>query len=258
MAVLESRRNRSAEHEFQLTMPADGRVRFPKHMRTARKAAKNRPTCIECNMTLAFHFLDAGGQLTPWLPRARELLSSVESDVARLLHAGQIDVVTYASDEVIPELGVNGFAEGRHLLHLKLNPKNANFVKHFETATPALFAHEVHHCMREGSVGYGATLRSALISEGLACHFEAEVTGRTPFYATALSPAQVDAMLQRMLPQLDAAWYNHAAWFFGSPREEIPRNCGYSVGFSLVGNYLTRNGLKASGSVEVPAAAFFD
>ncbi len=82
--------------------------------------------------------------------------------------------------------------------------------------------------------------------------------GRMPFYATALSPAQVDAMLQRMLPQLDAAWYNHAAWFFGSPREEIPRNCGYSVGFSLVGNYLTRNGLTASGAVEVPAAAFFD
>ncbi|SEM43263.1 Predicted Zn-dependent protease [Variovorax sp. YR750] len=209
-------------------------------------------------MTIAFHFLDAGRQLTPWLPRTRELLSSVEGDVARLLHADRIDVVTYVSDEVIPELGVNGFSEGRHLMHLKLDPRNVNFVKHFETAVPSLFAHEVHHCMREGCVGYGATLRGALISEGLACHFEAEVTGRAPFYATALSPAQVDAMLQRMLPQLDAAWYNHPAWFFGSPREEIPRNCGYSVGFGLVGAYLTRNGLTASGAVGVPVASFFN
>ena len=208
-------------------------------------------------MSLHFHFPDAGGQLTPWLPQLRELLITAADRVATLLPLTQLDVVTYATDAVIPELGVNGFAEGRHLLHMKIDPHNPHLPEHIETAVPALFAHEVHHCMRERSVGYGRTLRTALVSEGLACRFEVEAMGHTPFYATALTAEQISAMTQRMLPVLDAPWYNHPAWFFGSPAESIPRHCGYSVGFALVGQYLARHQLSASTAVSVPAEAFF-
>ncbi|MDH6170914.1 uncharacterized protein YjaZ [Variovorax boronicumulans] len=209
-------------------------------------------------MSITFHFPDAGEQLNPWLPRVRELLTSTMSEITHRLPLDRLDVVTYASDAVIPELGVNGFAEGRHLLHLKLDPANPNFASKMDTAIPSLFAHEAHHCMREASVGYGSTLRAALVSEGLACHFESEVTGRIPFYGTALTSEQVFAMEERMRPLLDMPWYNHSAWFFGNPREEIPRHCGYSVGFSLVGEYLKRSSSKASVAVGRPAEAFFE
>ena len=208
-------------------------------------------------MSISFHFPDAGGQLAPWLPQLRELLSTASVRVASLLPITQLDVVAYASDAVIPELGLNGFAEGPHLLHIKVDPQNPQLAQCIVTAAPALFAHEAHHCMRERSVGYGRTLRAALVSEGLACHFEAEAMGRTPFYATALSPEQIEAMTQRMQPMLDAAWYNHPAWFFGNPAESIPRHCGYSVGFALVGRYLARHHQSASAAVNVPADAFF-
>ena len=212
----------------------------------------------EIPLSIHFHFPDAGGQLTPWLPRLSELLGFGQARVAPLLPVAQLDVVTYASDAVIPELGVNGFAEGPHLLHLKVDPRNPQLALHIDTAVPALFAHEVHHCMRERTVGYGRTLREALVSEGLACHFELEATGATPFYANALTREQIEAMLQRMEPLLDARWYNHPAWFFGNLADSIPRHCGYSVGFSLVGKYLDRHLQTASSSVNVPAEIFFN
>lgn len=208
-------------------------------------------------LSIQFHFPDAGGQLTQWLPQLQDLLNAAASRVIRFLPVTQLDVVTYASDAVIPELGVNGFAEGPHLLHIKVDPRSPQLAQNVGTAVPALFAHEVHHCIRERSVGYGRTLRTALISEGLACHFEAEATGQAPFYATALAPEQIAAMVERMQPVLDARWYNHAAWFFGSFAESIPRHCGYSVGYALVGDYLARCHTTASKSVSTPVDAFF-
>lgn len=60
--------------------------------------------------------------MAPWLPQLRELLITAADRVATFLPLTQLDVVTYATDAVIPELGVNGFAEGRHLLHMKIDP----------------------------------------------------------------------------------------------------------------------------------------
>ncbi len=208
-------------------------------------------------MSLHFHFPDAGGQLAPWLPQLHDLLNTAAARVTSFLPITQLDVLTYATDAVIPELGVNGFAEGPHLLHMKIDPRSPHLVQTIDSAVPALFAHEVHHCMRERSVGYGRTLRTALVSEGLACHFEAEIMGQAPFYATALTTEQISDMTERMQPVMDAPWYNHSAWFFGNYAEAIPRHCGYSVGFALVGQHLARTNLSASAAVNLAAEAFF-
>ncbi len=204
-------------------------------------------------MGATFHFPDAGGQLGPLLPRLRGLLTTAADEVALRLPLDRLDVVTYASAAVIPELGVNGFAETGHLLLMKVDPANPHLAEHLATAVPALFAHEVHHCIRNRGVGYGTTLGAALVSEGLACHFEAECWGRVPFYARALDRGQIDALRDACAAELRQPWYDHASWFFGNLQRGLPRHAGYTLGHALVGDYLARQGCGASAAVDVPA-----
>ncbi|GKS89318.1 DUF2268 domain-containing putative Zn-dependent protease [Acidovorax sp. SUPP2539] len=208
-------------------------------------------------MSITFHFPDAANQLTHFQPELRDLLSGAAAEVSAVLAIDRLDVLTYATNAVIPELGVNGYAEGPHLLHMKIDPRNSNLPRCMRTAVPALFAHEVHHCVRGRTVGYGSTLREALISEGLAFHFEAQVFGRIPFYATALSPVESDRMRTRMEPMLDATWYDHASWFFGSAKENIPRHAGYAVGYAIVARHLANHKVTASAASATCATAFF-
>lgn len=208
-------------------------------------------------MTLRIHLLDAGRALQPWTEQIEKLIDDGLAAVRAHFELVDPDVIAYPSDQVIPELGVNGFAESGHLLHLKLDPANSNFAGQHTSAIPTLLAHEVHHCMRERSVGYGRTLAQALISEGLACAFEEQITGRIPRYANALNPAQLEEWRQKASSHLHAPSYDHASWFFGNPRAGIPRDCGYSLGFHQVRNFLRRTGQTAAGAVSVPAAEFW-
>lgn len=82
----------------------------------------------------------------------------------------------------------------------------------------------------------------ALVTEGLADHFEIEVTGKNPQpWDTALTGKQVEKYLDLAQRELDHKNYNHHAWFYGSKEKHIPRWTGYSLGFRIVGEYLKKN-----------------
>lgn len=208
-------------------------------------------------MSLRIHLLDAGRVLDPWRMQIEPLIHDSLAELSDHFDLSDLDVIVYPSTQSIPELGVNGFAESGHLLHLKLDVSNRYFASQHAQAIPALLAHEVHHCMRDRTVGYGETLAQALVSEGLACAFERQVTGRLPAYATALSDTQLDEWLQRALPHLHSPSYDHASWFFGNPRAGIPRHCGYSLGYAQVDSWMKKKGCTAGAAVDVPATAFW-
>ena len=106
-----------------------------------------------------------------------------------------------------------------------------------------------------GSVGYGETLFDALITEGLADHFDREVNGGDPPpWSTSLSDAQREVWLKRAREEFGSTSYDHAAWFYGKEGGQ-PKWTGYALGYHLVGEYLNRAKKKPS---ELVAAASSD
>ena len=140
---------------------------------------------------------------------------------------------------VIPEIGIVGHAYRKGLFALTLDPDNPHFgVRLSDGTLRRQVAHEVHHCMRMAGPGYGRTLGEALVSEGLAGRFTGWLFG---------SPAEpwecaVEADALRVHApdetKLQATGYDHAGWFFGADGRR-PRWLGYTLGYQIVGEWLT-------------------
>ena len=104
-----------------------------------------------------------------------------------------------------------GYAPLPHWVQVTLDPTNANFSAAWRHELPPTLAHELHHAFRWQGPGYGSTLLQALVSEGLAQHFEAEFRGETPMYAVAISAGDLNGLWKRALPELNAPSYDHNA-----------------------------------------------
>lgn len=198
-------------------------------------------------MSTCLTILNASGKLSPLRDRIERTYATSIATVAQLLPIADIDVVVMAGKRVIPELGLAGFAPASDLLYITLDPDNENLLPKLDEEFPATLGHELHHCLRHGGPGYGNTLREAIVSEGLACHFETELrNGDAPFYGVHLDSHTLDRLLPRMAPELDTPNYDHVAWFFGSEEKNIPRLAGYCMGYRAVADYVARTGIPAS------------
>ncbi|WP_445502225.1 DUF2268 domain-containing putative Zn-dependent protease [Microvirga sp. G4-2] len=169
-------------------------------------------------------------------------------------------VIQRLRGETIPELGLTGFTPRRSCMAITLDPDNP----HFEASLKAgdfirILTHEFHHCLRFRSVGYGTTLAEALVSEGLADHFDREVNGGDgQLWDHALGPGQWPALLRQAEEAFGRSDYDHHLWFFGGHGCDsiglIPRWAGYTIGYHLVGAYLDMNPeARPSRMAETPA-----
>ncbi|XQQ05174.1 MAG: DUF2268 domain-containing putative Zn-dependent protease [Leptolyngbya sp. IPPAS B-1204] len=103
---------------------------------------------------------------------------------------------------------------------------------------------------------YRKSSQRPLVTEGLACHFEAELRpGTIPFYASALEETAISDLLAKAIPSFSDVNYGHAEWFFGQS-DEIPLYAGYTLGFELVSRYISKQGRKASRLYDEPAEHF--
>lgn len=170
-----------------------------------------------------------------------------------------VDVVVYEDQfSVIPEVGIGGYTPAANRTFLAIDTYHQNFETGFQFAFLSLLAHELHHCTRWAGPGYGKTLGEALISEGLACMFESELPGgKLPFYAQALSSDELRAVRKLANAELNNSAYDHARWFYGSVAEELPRHAGYSLGYTLVLDYIEAKGGNAAKLAKAPAARFY-
>ena len=198
-------------------------------------------------MPINLNLLNASGVFDALENKIAESFRSSIDTITNLLEIDNVDVVVQQSERVIPETGMVGYAPTADTLFLSIDPKNKNLIKSFNVEFLATLGHELHHCSRHKGPGYGKTLKEALISEGLACHFETELRdGALPFYASALSESAYIEYYEKMQLELDSEKYNHGAWFFGSKELNIPKHCGYSVGFTLVNKYISKHNSSAS------------
>ncbi|CAI0999462.1 Predicted Zn-dependent protease (DUF2268) [Serratia fonticola] len=160
-------------------------------------------------------WLPASGSLESYRQQITDEFDLAMESVGTFCHLPALDVlVQRVVSGTIPELGVSGRAWGPHLFSMFFDPDNPNFINSIKNgALCRQIVHEMHHCLRMGTVGYGSTLGEALISEGLAGHFVRYVLGSEP----ELWERAVSTEYLRLLPVteqlLKMPYYDHAEWF---------------------------------------------
>ena len=189
-------------------------------------------------MSITLHVLNADGRLSGIESAAKAAFAQALPRIQALLPIDGVDVLLCGEPgSTVPELGLGGYSPSGSRCFLFIDPAHPTLHESLPLRFTSFLAHELHHCLRWRGPGYGSSLGEALISEGLACHFEAEVTpGALPLYA-ALLPANEMATV-RMLAQAEAALseYDHSRWFYGTGN--LPQWAGYALGTSMVGAYL--------------------
>jgi len=190
------------------------------------------------------HILKASGRLDPYAKDIEKIFSYVIKEVSEKIKISNIDIIVHDNPRfTIPELGIGGHTHSPDFVVISLDPKFPNFSeKTIGKELDRTLHHELNHVARWKTVGYGTTLLGALISEGLADHFEREITNKNlnP-WSVALDRSQIKQMMKRAEKEYNNKNYNHNEWFFGSKEKGIPRWTGYTLGYNLVAEYLEKN-----------------
>ncbi len=189
------------------------------------------------------HWLEAEGDLGPWRDHITAELEATRQLIARAVAPPRLYIlVQRLTGAVIPEIGMVGHAYRKGLFALTLEPDNTCFVAGLHDGTLLRqVAHEVHHCLRMAGPGYGWTLGEALVSEGLAGRFTGWLFGSP---AEPWECAVGTDVLRAHAPDealLRATGYDHAGWFIGAGGRR-PRWLGYTLGYQIVGDWLTTAG----------------
>lgn len=196
-------------------------------------------------MTVNIFVLTANGRLGKYKDRILKVAKESVKLIGKKIPLPDVDIVFYdnpKSKYIIPHLGLGGYAHNAHLVVMPLNPDFKRFGRVINEEIERTLAHELHHCARMKTVGYGGTFLDAIISEGLADHFGLEITNKKPQkWDTALTAKQFIIMKKRALKEFNNKKYNHWDWFIGSKEKHIPKWTGYTLGFELVKEYLKNN-----------------
>lgn len=155
----------------------------------------------------------------------------------------KLEIIFYCNPErTISEIGIGGYSVDANIILVALNPKFKEFNATLDEQLERTLVHELHHCLRWQNPGYGMTLLEALVTEGLADHFDIEVNGKAPqIWDVALTQEQIEAFQKKAIKEYHDFNYNHEEWFFGSESMKIPKWAGYTLGFQLVGKYLKKH-----------------
>ena len=167
-----------------------------------------------------------------------------------------VDIVfSFNPIETVSHLGFGGYTPDANTVLISVDTNFEKLAQTIETELVHTLLHEFHHVMRWRSVGYGDTLGEAIVTEGLGDQFDVEMTGSAPQkWATALSSDELSKLFSRAQPLLSEP-YDHAAWFFGSESEHLPKWGGYAIGYFLIQKYLEVHPEKHASDLHATLAA---
>lgn len=137
-------------------------------------------------MSVRVHVLGTASGLAQYESRIYTAAGAAVTRISKHLRVGLVDVVVEENPHaVIPELGISGFSPSGRLVRVSMDPLHAGFPAVLNMHLARTLAHELHHCVRWRGPGYGSTLGEALVSEGLADHFDLQVHhGSAPYHWT--------------------------------------------------------------------------
>lgn len=205
-------------------------------------------------MTAQLHILNASGSLSHLLPDIESAFQFAIARIGALIPVDGVNVlVSDRPDVVLPEYSIGGYAPRADVAEIFVDSRAPEIKSKLNNHLLCTLGHELHHCARWRSTGYGKTLGEAIVTEGLACAFEGElVSGFLPFYARALNDQALLDGVSKAHIDWDRPDYDHASWFFGS--SHIARHTGYSIGYEIVARYIRSTGQPASRLVDVCAS----
>jgi len=191
-----------------------------------------------------------------------KIISTTEQSIKRIqtfLPIKKIQIyISNNPSSTIPEIGLGGYCPDSNTILISLNPDFPKLIESIENELIKTIAHEAHHAMRWQNPGYGETLFEACITEGLADHFQIEVTGGNPPIWSKNLTYQELTEAQTKASTLFHSNYDHDKWFFtGSIEENIPRWTGYSLGFKIAGEYLKLTSRKPSQLFKINAQEIY-
>ena len=190
---------------------------------------------------LRIHVLTASGELEPYQADIERSLRHAWPDIDGLLGLRDLDVVvSHSTTNVMAETGVGGYGPTGYEVQLWLDASRVDVAEIIEVHLPETLAHEAHHSARWRGPGYGVTLLDALVTEGLAQHFQTEFDGSTPVSAIPFDAGEATWIVDHIGPSLEDAGYDHTAWFLADTGV-IPRWTGYRLGYMVIADYLRRN-----------------
>jgi hypothetical protein len=155
-------------------------------------------------------------------------------------------------DGAIPEIGVGGATDLRGNVHISWDPTRVAVRKALLAWVPVIVAHELHHSAHFRAGAGGNTLGDVIVSEGMADQFAHEVYPHAQHspWDHALTKEQKHAYWKRVRPLLQARIDPSVFW---GDNGRFPQWAGYTVGYDIVGRYLTANHLRAGALVTVRA-----
>lgn len=201
------------------------------------------------------HILNAKGEFSIVFDAVNSSISKTVELVRTLLPIKNIDIIVqHAPENVIEVLGVGGYTPNAHTIYISLDATRANILDIINNELIHTLVHEMHHAVRWNTVGYGETLGEALVTEGLADHFDTELTGASAaIWTKSLSGDDLLNLLERARKEFDNSDYSHSDWFFGG--NGFPKWGGYSLGYYIVSQYLSHHpNKKASSLYDINAA----
>lgn len=206
---------------------------------------------------MTLHLLHAGGLPRTVRPEVAKAVRKAYAYATTRLPIGQMDVVVQAQGGLtLPDIGVGAYTPSAELVFVFLDPRHLRLRQSLQQELAPLVAHELMHAARWRGPGYGITLGEALVSEGLALHFESGLRGCTPWYAQATDPSSLAHLEVQARTHWQEADYDRLAWFSPTPDAQGLRYRGYVLGHFLVARRLAAWRICAAAAWDTPADAF--
>ncbi len=208
-------------------------------------------------MPATLHIINGSGVLDAYEGALRDTAAATITRAQALLPLDRLDIVIGVNPwGAVPEVGIGGTSPSGNIMYVSVDPTTPALNEHLEAELPPTLAHEWHHCARWRDPGYGQSLLGALVSEGLAMHFERDFRDTPPLYARGVVGADLARLYVLARQELSAPRYDHNAWFFGSAARALPRWAGYALAYDLVGRGLDALGTTAAALAHAPATTF--
>ncbi len=212
---------------------------------------------IKVSMTVNINVLNASGKFDPVLSLLEHTCDQIILEVKQVFTLPSVDIcISPASEEYITVSGIMGCVTTPYVIDILLDTSRSDLVNIIENELAATLAHELHHLVRLKSGIEDSTLFEHLITEGLACHFEAKCGQKE--MPGCLAEIQTSSWLElydKMKVDLNNQDFDYRYYFAGTTGE-IPKHAGYWVGFNLVTQYIEKNGGSAVSLAMAPAAEF--
>ncbi|MBN1505867.1 MAG: hypothetical protein JW955_03430 [Sedimentisphaerales bacterium] len=174
----------------------------------------------------------------PLRPLIIERIKRAVSEVGKIVAVTNVEFrVVVFPEKTLPDKGISGVAPNKEDICILLDPTYPRLRKSLSEELVAVIAHEYHHTLRYRTVGSGATLFEAIMSEGLADLFCMEVTGHEPPWAKQIPKEELAPWRAKAEKEWFNSDYDSLAWFVGL-NSDIPRGTGYSMGRNIVAEYL--------------------